>query len=70
MAASTREAVAPQRMVANFAFLMVMVALLMVTLMAAYFFLHRKQEMTEIEPPENSHHENHDSNHVNGALVR
>ena len=67
MAASTREAVAPQRMVANFAFLMVMVALLMVTLMAAYFFLHRKQEMTEIEPPEDT---NHDSNHVNSAMVR
>ena len=38
--------------------------------MAAYFFLHRIQEMTEIEPPENTNHENHDSNHVNGALVR
>jgi hypothetical protein len=64
---STREAVAPERMVGNFAILMVLVALLMVTLMAAYFFLHRRQEMTEIEPPEDS---NHEPKHANGALVR
>lgn len=67
---STREAVAPQRMVGNFAFVMVMVALLMVTLMAAYFFLHRKQEMTEIEPPNNVNRENHEPNHVNELVAR
>jgi len=51
------EAVAPQRTVGSFAFLMVCVALLMVTLMAAYFFLHRKQEITDIESPTNGNHE-------------
>jgi len=66
---NTREAVAPERMVGNFAFVMVMVALLMVTLLAAYFFLHRRQEMTEIEPPENTNHENHEPHHANGVLV-
>jgi len=64
---SAREAVAPERTVGNFAFVMVMVALLMVTLLAAYFFLHRKQEMTEIEAPSNT---NHEPNHPNGVMVR
>ena len=67
---STREAVAPQRMVANFAFVMVMVALLMVTLMAAYFFLHRTQDLTEIEPPNHRNHHNHEPNHEDELLVR
>jgi len=64
---SAREAAAPERTVGNFAFVMVMVALLMVTLLAAYFFLHRKQEMTEIEAPSNT---NHEPNHPNGVMVR
>jgi len=49
---SEREALAPVRTVGYFAILMVVVGLLMVTLLAAYFFLHRAQEMAEIEVPE------------------
>jgi len=46
---SEREALAPVRTVEYFAILMVLVGLLMVTLLAAYFFLHRAQEMADIE---------------------
>jgi len=47
-----REALAPVRTVGYFAILMVVVGLLMVTLLAAYFFLHRAQELADIEVPE------------------
>src|SRR5271167_87066 len=49
---SEREALAPVRTVGYFAILMVLVGLLMVTLLAAYFFLHRAQEMADIEVPD------------------
>jgi len=49
---TTREALAPVRTVGYFAILMVVVGLLMVTLMAAYFFMHRAQEIADIEAPE------------------
>ena len=45
------EVLAPVRTVGFFAILMVVFGLLMVTLLAAYFFLHRAQEMAEIEVP-------------------
>ena len=44
-----RDALAPVRTVGYFAILMVVVGLLMVTLLATYFFLHRKQEIADIE---------------------
>jgi len=44
-----REALAAVRTVGHFAILMVLVGLLMVTLLAAYFFLHRKQQLADIE---------------------
>jgi hypothetical protein len=47
-----REALAPVRAVGYFAILMVVVGMLMVTLLATYFFLHRKQEMADIEVTE------------------
>ena len=49
---SEREVLAPVRPVEYFAILMVVVGLLMVTLLAAYFFLHRTQEIADIEVPE------------------
>jgi Cache domain len=57
-----REALAPVRTVEYFAILMVVVGLLMVTLLAAYFFLHRAQEIADIEVPERSRlpRENHE----------
>ncbi len=48
---SKREALAPVRTVGYFAILMVVMSLLMVTLLAAYFFLHRAQEIADIEAP-------------------
>ncbi|HEY5178087.1 MAG TPA: cache domain-containing protein [Terriglobales bacterium] len=45
------EVLAPVRTVGFFAILMVVFGLLMVTLLAAYFFLHRAREMAEIEVP-------------------
>jgi hypothetical protein len=44
-----REALASVRTVGHFAILMMVVSLLMVTLLAAYFFLHRKQQLADIE---------------------
>jgi hypothetical protein len=44
-----REALASVRTVGHFAILMAVVALLMVTVLAAYFFLHRKQQLADIE---------------------
>jgi Cache domain len=44
-----REALAAVRPVGHFAILMVVVGLLMVTLLGAYFFLHRKQQLADIE---------------------
>src|SRR5208283_3952363 len=52
---SEREALAPVRTITYFAILMVLVGLLMVTLLAAYFFLHRTQELSDIEVPERVH---------------
>ena len=52
---SEREALAPVRTITYFAILMVLVGLLMVTLLAAYFFLHRTQEISDIEVPERVH---------------
>jgi hypothetical protein len=59
------EALAPVRTVGYFAILMVVVGLLMVTLLAAYFFLHRAQEMADIEVPEKQElpHEQHEGLH-------
>ena len=52
-----REAVGPIRGMAGFALLMMILALLMMTLLGAYVFLHRKQKLEDIEtPPENNHH--------------
>jgi len=45
-----REALAPLRSVGHFAFLMVLLALLMLTLLTVYFFSHRKQQLEGIEP--------------------
>jgi len=44
-----REALASVRTVGHFAILMVVVSLLMVTLLAAYFFLHQKQQLADID---------------------
>ena len=44
-----REALASVRTVGHLAILMVVVSLLMVTLLAAYFFLHRKQQLPDID---------------------
>lgn len=50
-----REAIGPIRGMAGFALFMVIVALLMMTLLGAYVFLHRKQKLEDIEtPPENN----------------
>ena len=46
-----RGVLAPVRVVEYFAILMVVLGLFMVTLLATYFFLHRKQEMAGIEVP-------------------
>jgi len=46
-----REVLAPVRTVGYFAILMVLVGLLMVTLLAAYFYLHRRQQLADIETP-------------------
>ena len=43
------EALAPVRTLGYFAILMVVIGLPMVTLLAAYFFLHRKQQLVDIE---------------------
>ena len=52
-----REAVGPVRSMAGFALFMMVVALLMMTLVGAYVFLHRKQRLEDIEtPPENNQH--------------
>ena len=61
-----REALAPVRTVGYFAILMVLVSLLMVTLLAAYFFLHRAQEMADIEVPETEKlpQEHHEEEHA------
>jgi hypothetical protein len=47
---SEREALSSVRTLVYFAIFMVVVALLMVSLLTAYFFLHRKQEIADIEP--------------------
>lgn len=44
-----REATAPIRPVVRFAFLMVALSLVMLTLLAVYFFLHRQQQVTKID---------------------
>ena len=44
-----REALATVRTVGHFAILMLVVSLLMVTLLAAYFFLHQKQQLADID---------------------
>lgn len=44
-----REALASVRTVGRFAILMVVIGLLMVTLLAAYFFLHQKQQLADID---------------------
>ncbi|MGA8150545.1 MAG: cache domain-containing protein [Terriglobales bacterium] len=44
-----REALASVRTLGHFAILMVVIGLLMVTLLAAYFFLHRKQQLSDIQ---------------------
>jgi len=44
-----REALASVRTLGHFAILMVVIGLLMLTLLAAYFFLHRKQQLADIE---------------------
>ena len=71
---NARQAVASQRTVGSFAILMVCVALLMVTLLAAYFFLHRKQEMMDIEPSGNGNPGpsglNREPEHADTMLVR
>lgn len=46
-----REAVGPIRAVAGFALFMTIMVLLMVTLLGAYVFLHRKQKLEDIETP-------------------
>jgi hypothetical protein len=46
-----REVVGPVRSMAGFALLMMIVALLMMTLLGAYVFLHRKQRLDDIEMP-------------------
>jgi len=50
-----REAIGPVRGMAGFALLMMILALLMMTLLGAYVFLHRKQKLADIEgPPEDN----------------
>ncbi len=50
-----REVVGPVRGMAGFALLMLILALLMMTLLGAYVFLHRKQKLEDIEtPPEDN----------------
>jgi hypothetical protein len=44
-----REALAPVRTLGHFALLMVVLGLLMLTLLVAYFFMHRQQELTAVE---------------------
>jgi hypothetical protein len=44
-----QEALAPLRSLGHFAFLMVVLALLMLTLLTVYFFLHRRQGFEDIE---------------------
>jgi Cache domain len=63
---SEREALAPVRTVGYFAILMVLVGLLMVTLLAAYFFLHRAREMADIEVPDREKvpREHHEEEHA------
>lgn len=61
---SEREALAPVRAVGYFAILMVVVGLLMVTLLAAYFFLYRTQEMADIEVPNHLPQEDHEEEHA------
>jgi cell division protein FtsL len=48
---SEREALSSVRTLVYFAIFMVVVALLIVSLLTAYFYLHRKQEMADIEAP-------------------
>jgi hypothetical protein len=47
-----REVIGPLRNVTGFALLVMILALLMLSLLAAYVFLHRKQELEDIETPE------------------
>ena len=47
-----REVTGPVRNMTVFAFLVMILALLMLTLLGAYVFLHRKQELDDIETPE------------------
>ena len=63
---SKHEALAPVRTVGYFAILMVVMSLLMVTLLAAYFFLHRAQEIADIEAPgtEKLPQERHEEEHA------
>ena len=50
-----REAVGPVRSMAGFGLFMVIVALMMMMLLGAYVFLHRKQKLEDIEtPPEDN----------------
>lgn len=44
-----REALAPVRTVGRFALLMVVLSLLMLTMLAAYLFVHQKEELAQIE---------------------
>jgi hypothetical protein len=46
-----REAVGPVRSMAGFALFMMILALLMMTLLGPYVFLHRKQKLDDIETP-------------------
>jgi hypothetical protein len=46
---SEREALAPVRMLEHFAFLMVVLGLLMLTALCAYFWTHREQELADLE---------------------
>lgn len=43
-----REALAPIRAIGQFALIMVLLAIVMLTLFAVYFFMHRKQSFEEI----------------------
>jgi hypothetical protein len=47
-----REVIGPVRNMTAFALFVMILALLMLTLLAAYVFLHRKQELEDIEAPE------------------
>jgi hypothetical protein len=51
-----RQATAPVRMLEQFAFLMVILALFMITLLAVYYALHRKQRFEDIENILPAHH--------------